>query len=866
MNVSKYFLVLTVLAALFGSTRSMAQYEGPQLSGEEVEQYKEEATFLVRYLEGTLNELGNPSVTPAEKGIIIQNSYSKLFRDDKVQIEDDLDPNREAINNKDVQAYLKDIEFFFDSAHFEFIIGDISHSVADNGELYFTVELTRKLFAESIKGEQIDDTKERFVEINLDEINRVLKIASIYTTKLSQKEEMAQWWSKVPMDWKHIFANGATLTDSTPMENVARISEEEMVMYDSTTRPLDASIFGRIEQIRNLETLDVSNFDSLADLSPLSKLKKLRSLNLATIQATDLMPLRSLTKLEELHIDSTQISDLTPLRYLTNLKFVSAEYTPLRDLSAVANFTALERLNISHTLVTNFSPLRELKSLKTLKADNTPLIDLQPLSTSTELQVLDVAYSNVTSLDGLQQLKKLERVNISGTSVEDLSPLKNATLLKILFADQSSILDLTPLKDAKKLERIYCDNSNVSQGIAVAYMQVNPTALVIYDSEQLRNWWSGLSQEWKSYFVSAAKLHGEPNKEELQQIANITEVNIEGNQAITSLDPLTNLVNLRVLVASGTNISDLTPISRLLPLESLQVSDTKVSSLQPISGLVNLRTLEAVNTQISDLTPLSKLYHLQILNLQGTKVYHLTALNPLSSLVYMNCEQTPMDQSAIMTFNRNHASTEIIFRTGELQLWWTELPEEWKEVFKGYVPANGTPSDQNLHKIGALTSINVSGNKDLKTLEPLKKLFMLQELQMSNTRINSIEPLSGNSTLEVLACDNTPVENLSPIGNIQTLKKLDFSNSLVEDIDFLENLYALEELRMSGNENVKDLKPLSDHKALKILDCSNTNIKHLKYLENADNLKNLKCYKTRLNSKKVAQFKQRVPQCEVDYY
>ena len=66
----------------------------------------------VRFLEFLLNTLGDAQSSARDKDVIIRESYLKIFRDGKVQIEDDLLADRKVVTNKDVQAYLKDIEFF----------------------------------------------------------------------------------------------------------------------------------------------------------------------------------------------------------------------------------------------------------------------------------------------------------------------------------------------------------------------------------------------------------------------------------------------------------------------------------------------------------------------------------------------------------------------------------------------------------------------------------------------------------------------------------------------------------------------------------------------------------------------------------
>lgn len=109
----------------------------------------------MKYLEETLSFIGNPGNTPQEKDIIFKDSYAKIFVDNKVQIEDDLDENRMMPIYKDVQAYLKDIDFFFDSIAFSFDIKDIETKTNDKGETFFKVIINRNMEGVNILGNNV---------------------------------------------------------------------------------------------------------------------------------------------------------------------------------------------------------------------------------------------------------------------------------------------------------------------------------------------------------------------------------------------------------------------------------------------------------------------------------------------------------------------------------------------------------------------------------------------------------------------------------------------------------------------------------------------------------------------------------------
>lgn len=163
-------------------------------SKQEVKDFSQKVEDQIQFLEYFLNTVGSEETSARDKDVIITESYKKIFRDDKVQVEDDLLLDRQVITNKDVPAYLKDVEFFFKDASFKFKVRDVKPFLRDNDELSFLVSMDRTLTAVGLDDEAIENTKPRFVEVNLNPQSNELKIASIYTTKLSRDEELTEWW------------------------------------------------------------------------------------------------------------------------------------------------------------------------------------------------------------------------------------------------------------------------------------------------------------------------------------------------------------------------------------------------------------------------------------------------------------------------------------------------------------------------------------------------------------------------------------------------------------------------------------------------------------------------------------------------
>ena len=204
MRVCRLFYIFLILY-LFVVSPCQAQNLVDMMPTAEVESHKSRVRDLVEFLEFALNTIGNSKTLTRDKNIIISQSYLKIFEHPKVQIEDDLNENRDIITRKDIQAYLSDIDFFFKHVEFKFNIEDISHYVNANGDIYFLVSMTRNLKGITIENDSVNSMKIRYLEVNFNEKERDLKIASIYSNRLSEEEGLMNWWQNLPYPWTDIF-------------------------------------------------------------------------------------------------------------------------------------------------------------------------------------------------------------------------------------------------------------------------------------------------------------------------------------------------------------------------------------------------------------------------------------------------------------------------------------------------------------------------------------------------------------------------------------------------------------------------------------------------------------------------------------
>lgn len=809
MKVAKAVLLVT-LALTF-----IIPGFGQQNKGE-VKQHEQEVKDMVKFLEYVLNTLGSSASSTRDKDVLVTESYTKIFRDGKVQVEDDLVEKRNVITYKDVQAYLKDVDFFFDDVKFEFHIKEIKGSVNANGKLYYKVSLNRNLKGMTVEGQSVSNTAPRFIEINYDPTDKDLRIVSIYTKEFDQRTAMLTWWKSLPYEWQSFLKKKSNITSDT------------VDLVD-------------IQNITAVNAIDLSNNQYLRDLEPLTQLVDLQILNLSNTHVADLSPLRNLTGLTELNISNTEVQDLAPLKYSDKLVKLNISNTKVTELGALERMNKLERLETQNTTITDFTPLSSNTSLKYLDIRQTKVISLAPLTALTNLIELDASGTIVDDLTPLSSLKVLATLTLDSTNVVSLAALSGLENLVSLSINDTKVADLTALKSLKKLARIYCDHTGINRPLADEFMAANPNVLVVFDSEDLRGWWDGLSEAWKNVFSKAASISMSPTNEELAKIPNIDTLNLNGNKALKDLEPLRRIQKLRGLALNKTPVADLSPLKDHRSLRSLDISETQVSNIDVLQGFSMMTVLRADQTPIAN----------------------IDAVAGISSMKKLYLDHTQVTDSLVQSFLSKQPHCLVVYKTDTLERWWNDLPGAWREVFEKHTPVGKATRKEDLHKLIETETIRF---KDalVSNLSVLDVFIRLKELDFSGTSINDVSPLIGIRTLKVLRATNSPIRDLEALRSMPDITDLDVSNTPVEELRPIRGLQFLKTFSCSGTQ-VSSLSALEELPALESLDCSNTGVKKIDALEDLP-LKSLKCYNTSISTKAINKFKASHPQCNVVHY
>tara|TARA_R110002020_G_scaffold47937_2_gene137013 strand:+ start:69519 stop:71969 length:2451 start_codon:yes stop_codon:yes gene_type:complete len=785
----------------------------------EIDDYSSKVEDQVRFLEYLLNTIGSAETQPRDKDVVIRESYLKIFRDGEVQVEDDLLLDRKVVTNKNVTAYLKDIEFFYKDVNFKFKIREVKPHQKDNGDVYFTASLDRTITATGINNEKITNTKPRFVEVNLDPKTQELKIASVYTTKVSRDEELAEWWSVLDPHWQSYFRDRFALTayDSVSLDQLYRFVE--------------------------VDSLDISGTDSLLDLSPMEAMRSLKYVNLSNTQITELGPISNVTFLEYLDVSNTPTSDIQFIKYSDRLKHLDISNTQIRDISELVNLKSIRSLRVEETPIMSFAVLNEFDSLQSLYISKSGFNNTENIKDLSNLENLDLSNNYLVNFSQLSDLTSIKTLNLSATNIQDLSPLAELKNLEVLDITGTEVSDITALNGKPELNKVLADETKLSVMASDNFIRNNPKVLLIHHVKDLESWWAGLSDAWKSSLKKA-------------------------NPRITTDNPsveiLTSTIGLEELDLSGAGVESLNPITRFVKLTKVDFSDNPISDVISLSEVKTLEEITGKNTQVKDISPLKSNEELVRIDLDGSPVSSIMDVVSLPNLTYLNVNASGIFPEEVPEILIQKPTLTIIYRTDELNTWWSELDVSWKEIFRKQFSLPEEPSNEQLHAMTEKSSLSFE-RVSIGDISAITAFVNLRSLVIFDAPLGNIAPLGELKLLEKIKISQVPVVDFSPLRSLNKLKELDISNSGIEDLDPLAGLINLKTLNISGT-NLKSLKGLEGLVNLQELDVASTNLRSLRPIEGLPNLKKLSCFNTRVNSRSVDSFKDSNPDCEVRYY
>ena len=809
--------------------------------------YEKDLKFMIESLQTMFNLLGDPGMSRQDKDQIIDQSYLKYFEDDKVQVEDDLDPSRNLPINKNIQSYLQDIVFFYKELRFTFEIRSFSKGLNDQDQLYYKADLSLRQEGVNLYGEEVQQIEDRYIEFNLNEEQQEFKIVSIYTTKLSEKEDLAAWWNELDQAWRVYFADSIQLNDSLSFDSLMAIKPDfnlldTLIIEEDSLFIRGERMYADIKSLMAEKEIVLQASDSIHTLDPLEKFNTLKTLVLTDCPVDDISPIRSLLSLEELDISGSLISDLDDLNYLNELRVLKMNRTSIGDMTVATNWNSLEELYLANASLIDLAFLADLSGLKKLDLSGNKSINYSSLMSLNELQYLDLSSSNFDQLALINYLSSLHTLNLNNTPIFDLSVLSDSVDFASISLEETAIKDLMPLAVIKGLKVIYCDNSAVSTEAVQAFISKRQDVLVVYETNSLLSWWEALDDNLKSFIRSQMDSISEPpSTETLHTLIVTEEADLSGQKEITSLEGFQELINLKELNISGSGITDLSALSSLDLLHSLDLSNSQVSNIDALAGLPLLTDI----------------------NMEASQVKSLDTLAACEELTRINANNTEIAESDILNFTRR-TGVLVLYQNVHLIEWWETLDDEWSHFLSKKMDFNKNPKAEDLQDLVNADSL-LMDQFSPSSLEAIVEFKILRKLKMERVKTSDLSPLRELNFLEDLSINNSNLGSYALIGEMKEIKRLDLSNTSLSDIEFLASMPQIEHLSIAGTA-VENIKIMSALNRLESLDLSNTRVKKISYLNSILSLKQLKLTNTALNQRKIDSFKKQRPDVEIILY
>ena len=297
-----------------------------------------------------------------------------------------------------------------------------------------------------------------------------------------------------------------------------------------------------------------------------------------------------------------------------------------------------------------------------------------------------------------------------------------------------------------------------------------------------------------------------------EEMATLEDLSSSCDLPIVDLTGLEHAASLLSLKLPGNAISDLEPLTELTALEVVDLADNAIADITPLSGLTALDTLNLLNNRIADVEPLARLTDLSWLRLDGNAISDVGPLAGLTALYTLDLSRNRIaDIDALAGLTRLHSlilDNNAISDIGPLASL-AALHQLW---LNGNLVADVEP----LSHLGLLERLDLSRNA-ITRIDPLSSLTRLTLLNLSNNSVADLEPLAPLTGLTWLVLYDNAISDIEPLAGMASLAVLNVLTNAVTDIGPLSNLEELTWLSVHGNK-IEDVEPLSGLTLLQVLD------------------------------------------------
>ncbi len=282
---------------------------------------------------------------------------------------------------------------------------------------------------------------------------------------------------------------------------------------------------------------------------------------------------------------------------------------------------------------------------------------------------------------------------------------------------------------------------------------------------------------------------------EIEKMTWLTELYL-GNNQITKIEGLGNLIQLKVLSLDNNQITKIEGLDNLIQLNQLFLNNNQITKIEGLNNLILLSILHLDNNQITKIEGLKNLIDLTELILHSNQISEIEGLHKLTSLTefYLN----------------NNQITKIEGLDNLIQL--NQL----------YLDNNQIAKIEGLNNLIQLNTLSLSDNK-ISKIEDLNKLVQLKNFDLSHNQISKIEGLNNLIQLNVLYLHNNQITKIEGLDNLNQLNILSLKSNQISKIRGLDNLNQLNALYLHSNQ-ISKIEGLLALSSLELLFLNNSPI------------------------------------------
>jgi len=281
----------------------------------------------------------------------------------------------------------------------------------------------------------------------------------------------------------------------------------------------------------------------------------------------------------------------------------------------------------------------------------------------------------------------------------------------------------------------------------------------------------------------------------IEQLSNLVSLNLRNNRLI-DISPLSALTRLEYLDLKANRISNISPLANLDRLEYLNLyGNTSITSIQPLSSLVNLQKLILAYVPVGGQTQLlGHLQNLQYLNLRSCGVVDINFLTSLPELEYLNLHSNPHITDIDTLLDLPDLENLILANIPIHEQ--AHLLSSLKNLIYLNLRNTNLRDISFVANLDQLVYLNLHSNPQILSIEPLSKLNKLEHLTLRDVPINDqVEYLESLVQLKSLNIRNTGISSLSFLSKLiaQGALQDNLKQGFLAELDIRDNPISVSE-------------------------------------------------------------------------